>query len=124
MSNKFGLFINLDYAFKPEDECSLVWKKIMDKMLKYGFSFQKRAFAIITEKTSGEVSIDVRSLLDEIQAEQNDIFSYISDCYILNIDNCNDLTLPDTSNSIDVEDISLQDLDAIGIEYDLLLKKK
>jgi len=124
MTNKFGLFINLDYAHKPDHDCALVWQKISDKLLNYGFSFQKRAFSINTDKNRDDISSDVRGLFDEIQAEQDDFFAYIVDCYILNLDNCTDLTLPDTSNSIDVEDISLQDLNTIGIDYDLLFKNK
>jgi len=123
MTNKFGLFVNLDYAHKAQSECSMVWQKILDTLLQYGFSFQKRAFAINTEKNGDELSLDVRSLFDDIQAKQNDFYDYIIDCYILNLENCTDLTLPDTSNSIDVEDISLEELDTIGIDYDLLFKK-
>lgn len=48
---------------------------------------------------------------------------HLVDCYILNLDNCNDLTLPDTSNSIDVEHINVQDLKATGVKYELLFKK-
>ena len=123
MTNKFGLFINLDYAHKSHNECSLIWQEIMNKMLKYGFSFNKRTFSFNTEKSSEEISLDVRCLFDEIQAEHHDFYSYITDCYILNLEGCHDLTLPDTSNSIDVEDISLQDLKAHGVEYDLIFKK-
>lgn len=124
MTNKFGLFINLDYAHRPQSECTHVWQKIMDTLLQYGFSFQKRAFAISTEKNREDLSMDIRSLFDDIQAKQNDFFDYIADCYILDLENCTDLTLPDTSNSIDVEDISLEELNSIGIDYDLLFKKK
>jgi len=123
MAHKFGLFINLDYAHKTDIDCSLVWQKIMDKIVNNGFSFEKRAFVIISEKSSEELSTDVRDLLDELLDEQQDLFSYIVDCYILNLDNCTDLTLPDTSNSIAVEDISLEELDALGIKYNLPLKK-
>ena len=120
MAQKFGVFINLDYAHKTKNDCSLIWQKIMDKMANNGFSFEKRAFVIHSEKNAQELSLDVRILFDEIQAEQNNIYNYIVDCYILNLDNCTDLTLPDTSDSIDVEDISLEELDALGIEYNLL----
>lgn len=123
MAHKFGLFINLDYAHKSDNDCSLVWQKIMDKIVNNGFSFEKRAFVIISDKKSEELSADVRALLDELLDEQQDLFSYIVDCYILNLDNCTDLTLPDTSDSIAVEDISLEDLDALGIKYNLPLKK-
>lgn len=123
MSNKFGLFINLDYAHKPTAECTYVWQKIMDKMLHSGFSFQRRAFAISTEKNRDELAHVVRVLLDELQTEQENFYSFIIDCYILNLENCSDLTLPDTSNSIDVEDITLQDLNTIGIDYELLFKR-
>ena len=123
MSNEFGLFVNLDYAHKSEDECALIWQSIMNTMLHYGFIFKKRTFVIKTEKNRDEISIDVRHLFDEIQAEQHDFYSYIIDCYILNLESCNDLTLPDTSDTIQVEDISLQDLNTIGVDYDLLFKR-
>ncbi|MCU7940253.1 MAG: hypothetical protein KZQ64_07380 [gamma proteobacterium symbiont of Bathyaustriella thionipta] len=123
MSNNFGLFINLDYAHHPSEECSLLWNKIMDKMLLNGFSFQKRAFSIKTDKERIEVAKDVRGLLDEIHMEQSDFHSYIADCYILNFDNCSDLTLPDTSNSINVEDISMEELNALGVGYEVLFEK-
>lgn len=123
MTNKYGLFVNLDYAHKPQSECSMVWQKISDTLLQYGFSFQKRAFTINTEKSREALSFDVRALFDDIQAKQNDFYSHIIDCYILNYEHCTDLTLPDTSNSIDVEDISLEELNTIGIDYDLLFKK-
>lgn len=123
MSNKFGLFINLDYAHRPAEECLFIWNKIVDKMLQNGFSFQKRAFTIKTDKDRDEIAMDVRGLLDEIQIEQCDFYSYIVDCYILNVENYSDLTLPNTSNSIDVEDLSLEDLDALGVGYEMLFEK-
>jgi hypothetical protein len=116
MSNKFGVFVNLDYAHKAKSECSIVWNKISAKMLEYGFLFKKRTFAIITEKHSSEVSLDVRRLFDEIQLEQQDFYSYLTDCYILNLDGCNDLTFPDTSSSIEVEYISLQNFNTFETE--------
>lgn len=124
MSNKFGLFINLDYAHKPTAECSYIWQKIMDTMLHNGFSFQRRAFTIATEKSRDDLAHFVRELLDNLQSEQDNFYSFIIDCYILNLENCSDLTLPDTSDSIDVEDITLQDLNTIGIDYELLFKRK
>lgn len=123
MSNEFGLFVNLDYAHKSQSECAQIWKNIMDAMLEYGFLFKKRAFTINTEKSRDEISSDVRTLFDEIQSKQYDFYSYIIDCYILNLESCNDLTLPDTSSTIEVEDISLNDLNIIGVDYDLLFKK-
>ena len=66
--------------------------------------------------------MEVRRLFDEILATQHDFFSFISDCYILNFESCMDLTLPDTSKTIAVEDLSLEDLDALGIEYQLLFE--
>ena len=124
MSNKFGLFINLDYAHKPTAECSYIWQKIMDQMLHNGFSFQRRSFTITTDKNRDDLAHFVRGLLDELQAEQQNFYGFIIDCYILNLENCSDLTLPDTSDSIDVEDITLQDLNTIGIDYELLFKRK
>lgn len=123
MPNEFGLFVNLDYAHKSEDECYLIWQMIMDAMLKYGFAFKKRAFIITTEKDRNEISLDVRHLFDEIQSVQQNFYSYIIDCYILSLESYNDLTLPDTTDSIEVEDISLNDLNKIGVDYDLLFKK-
>lgn len=124
MAHKFGLFINLDYAHKADDACSLIWQKIRDRAARHGFSFEKRVFVIFSEKSAEQLSADVRVLLDEILIEQDDLYSYIVDCYILNLDNCTDLTLPDTSGSIDVEDISLDDLDVLGIKYNLPLKNR
>ena len=124
MSNKYGLFINLDYAHKPTAECTYIWQKIQDHLTHNGFSFQRRAFAITTEKNRDELVHVVRGLLDELQSQEENFFSFITDCYILNLDNCSDLTLPDTTDSNDVEDITLQDLNTIGIDYDLLFKKK
>ena len=123
MTNEFGLFVNLDYAHKSQAECALVWQSIMDAMLEYGFVFKKRTFSIHTEKNRDEISVDVRALFDQLQAEQQGFYGYIIDCYILNLETCNDLTLPDTSDTIEVEDISLQDLNTIGVDYDLLFKK-
>ncbi len=123
MLKTFGLFINLNYAHKPWDECSLIWQMIMKKMLENGFTFQKRTFQILTEKNSDELSATVRQLFEEIQRDKHNLYSYLVDCYILNIENCNDLTLPDTSDSIDVEHINVQDLKAAGVKYELLFKK-
>ena len=123
MSNEFGLFVNLDYAHKSEDECHLIWQAIMDAMLQYGFAFKKRAFTINTEKDRDDISMDVRHLFDDIQSVQQNFYSYIIDCYILNLESYNDLTLPDTTDSIEVEAISLQDLNEIGVDYDLLFKQ-
>ncbi len=123
MSNKFGLFINMNYAHKSKEDCSMIWQEIMDTMLQNGFSFQKRAFSITTDNNINEMAIDIRKLLDKIQSKQLDFYSYIVDCYILNFDNCTDLTFPETSNSIDVEDISLEELEALGVGYELLLEK-
>lgn len=119
MFNKFGVFINLDYAHKSADECSIVWQKVMDLMLSNGFSFEKRVFIINTTSDRDEIATNVRKLLDEIRLDQHDLYSYINDCYILNFQNCIDLTLPDTSNAIDVEDVSEEDLEALGVEYDI-----
>ncbi|WP_198264219.1 hypothetical protein [sulfur-oxidizing endosymbiont of Gigantopelta aegis] len=124
MSNQFGLFIHLDYAHKPQDDCAMVWQNIMDTMQGYGFDFNKRAFFIDTDKSRDDISQDIRHLFDEIQLVQADFYSYIMDCYILNYETCSDLTLPDTSETIEVEDISLQDLNTIGVDYDLLFTKK
>jgi len=121
--NEFGLFVNLDYAHKSQDECTQVWQLILDAMLEYGFSFQKRAFVIHTEKSRDEISLDVRHLFDEIQITHSSFYSFIIDCYILNLEGCTDLTLPDTSNTIEVEDISLDDLNINGVDYDLLFKR-
>ena len=123
VSNKFGVFINLDYAHQSHVECRFIWDKIMGVMLDYGFLFQKRIFTIITDKSREEISNDVRSLFDLIQKEEEQLFSYISDSYILNLADCSDLTLPDTSKSIDVENITFQELNIMGIEYDSLVKK-
>jgi len=122
MSNTFGLFVNLDYAHKPKKECALIWHMIMDEMLAYGFSIHKRAFTINTDKTRDELSIEVRHVLDKLQLEHMDLFAYIKDCYIINLAGSEDLTLPDTSESIDVEDISLEDLHDAGIKFDLFPK--
>ncbi len=123
MTNEFGLFVNLDYAHKSQDECAQIWHCIMEVLLDYGFLFQKRAFVIHTEKNRDQISLDVRHLFDVIQLEQPNFYSFIVDCYILNLEGCNDLTLPDTSDTIEVEDISLDDLNIIGVDYDLLFKK-
>ena len=123
MSNKFGVFINLNYAHQSHDECTFIWKKIMDVMTGYGFLFQKRTFTIDTDKSRDEIANDVRGLFDLIQKEQEHFFSYVSDSYILNLEDCSDLTLPDTSESIDVENITFQELNIMGIEYDSLIKK-
>ncbi|MCU7939090.1 MAG: hypothetical protein KZQ64_06870 [gamma proteobacterium symbiont of Bathyaustriella thionipta] len=123
MFNKFGVFINLDYAHQSHGECSRVWNKIMDGMISDGFIFQKRVFVIHTDKSRDEVSNDVRNLFDSIQKEQGHFYSYISDSYILNLKDCSDLTLPDTSNTIDVENITFQELNSMGIDYDSLIKK-
>lgn len=123
MPNQFGLFVNLDYAHKPQEECHVIWESIAEAMLDYGFIFKRRAFAITSDKNRDEISLDIRHLFDLIQLGEPDFYNYIVDCYILNVENCNDLTLPDTTESIEVEDISLQDLNTIGVDYDLLFKK-
>ena len=110
MSNKFGLFINMDYANKPKDECFIIWEVISDVMLKNNFSFNKRVFVFETEKNSHELSETVRKLFDDIHKEHPDLYSYIADCYILNFDGCNNLLLPDTSNTIEVEHISIDEI--------------
>lgn len=92
-------------------------------MTGYGFLFQKRTFTIDTDKSRDEIANDVRGLFDLIQKEQEHFFSYVSDSYILNLEDCSDLTLPDTSESIDVENITFQELNIMGIEYDSLIKK-
>lgn len=117
MFNKFGVFINLDYSHKSADKCSFLWQKVMEIMLSHGFTFKKRAFAINTNQNQTEVATHVRKLLDEIRLDQHDLDSFITDCYILNIEDCNDLTLPDTNNSIDVEDISHEELEALGYKF-------
>jgi hypothetical protein len=123
VSNKFGVFINLDYAHQSHDECAFIWKRIMEIMTGYGFFFQKRTFTIDTDKSRNEIANDVRGLFDLIQKEQEHFFSYVSDSYILNLEDCSDLTLPDTSETIDVENITFQELNIMGIEYDSLIKK-
>ena len=123
VTNEFGLFVNLDYAHKSQDECAQIWNSIMEAMLEYGFSFKKRAFVMTTEKSRDQISLDVRHLFDAIQLKQKNFYSFIMDCYILNLAGCNDLTLPDTSDTIEVEDISLDDLNIIGVDYDLLFKQ-
>ncbi len=123
MPGQFGLFINLDYAHKSQQQCHRVWERITATMLDYGFEFKRRAFAITTDRDRDEISQDVRHLFDRIQLNEPDFYSYVVDCYILDVENCNDLTLPDTTDSIEVEDISLQDLNTIGVDYDLLFKK-
>ncbi|MCU7799046.1 MAG: hypothetical protein KZQ70_02595 [gamma proteobacterium symbiont of Lucinoma myriamae] len=124
MSNNFGVFINLDYAHQPHAECTLIWNKIMEVMVDYGFIFQKRVFTITTNSSRDEISSDVRGLFDLIQKEQEHFYSYICDNYILNLEECSDLTLPDTSASIDVENITFQELNIMGIEYESLIKNK
>jgi len=93
-------------------------------MTGYGFLFHKRVFTITTNKSRDEISSEVRGLFDLIQKEQEDFFSFIGDSYILNFEDCSDLTLPDTSASIDVENITFQELNSMGIEYDSLTKNK
>ncbi|MDX2504608.1 MAG: hypothetical protein QNL62_09050 [Gammaproteobacteria bacterium] len=122
MFNRFGVFINLDYAHNHQDECSLVWQKIMAKMHENGFSFEKRTFVISTNKNPNELSMDLRRLFDEILTRQHDFYSFISECYVLNCASYTDLTLPDTSKTIAVKDLSLEDLDALGVEYKLLFE--
>ncbi len=124
MPNVFGLFVNLDYAHKSQDECTQVWHIILDAMLEHGFSLQKRAFVIHTEKSRDEIAAEVRHLFDEIQARHQTFYGFIIDCFILDLESYNDLTLPDTSDTIEVEDISLDDLNINGVDYDLLFKKK
>ncbi len=124
MATKYGLFINLDYANKPADECSNIWGIIMDTMTQNGFSFEKRAFVIISEKSSDEIAQFVVHLFDQIQMNSPNlhIYNYLADCFILTLDDCKDIKQPDTSNSILVEDVNLDDLDAAGIEYNTLFK--
>lgn len=120
MSNKFGVFINLDYCRHSSEDCSFLWQNITEKMYEKGFLFEKRIFTIRTDIECDEISIVIRGLLNEIQMEQHDLYSFIADCFILNFDNYNDLTLPDTSDSINVEDISIEDLNALGIEHKII----
>lgn len=117
MFNQFGIFMNLDYAHKPSDACSFIWQEIMDAMLANGFSFEKRAFTISTSNTRDEVATEVRKILDSVRCVHHDLYDFISDCYILNFDNCSDLTLPDTSGSIDVEHVSHEQLEALGYKF-------
>ncbi len=122
---KYGLFINLDYANKPADECAKIWGIIMDAMAQNGFQFEKRAFVINSEKNTDEIAHFVVQLFDQIQMNLPDlhIYSYLADCFILLLDECKDIKQPDTSNSILVEDVNLDELDASGIEYNALFKR-
>ena len=116
MFNKFGVFINLDYAHKGNEECSLIWQIIKDEMLNNGFLFEKRVFSIQTNKSRDEITSYVRKLLDSIRVQQHDLFSFINDCYILDFNNVNDLTLPD-SKGIDVEHVNYEELEALGYRF-------
>ena len=124
MANKYGLFINLDYANKPAEECSNIWGVITDVMMHNGFSFEKRAFVINSEKNLEDIANFVVYLFDQIQINSPDlhIYNYLADCFILTLDKCKDVKLPDTSNSILVEDVDLDDLDAACIQYNTLFK--
>lgn len=110
MRNKFGVFINLDYAHKPQNECSIIWQAIMDKMIVFGFSFERRVFSIDTSKSPDEISREVRRLFDEIKQEHNDIYLYITDCFFLNLNSLKEVALPDNNNNFE-------------IQYDLLKKE-
>ena len=125
MTHKYGLFINLDYAHKFTDDCSKIWEIIKDSMTQNGFLFEKRAFVIQSEKNSEEIANYVVQLFDQIQINSPDlhIYSYLTDCFILNLDQCKDIKQPDTSNSILVEDVNMYELDAAGIQYNTLFKK-
>lgn len=107
MSNKLGVFINLDYANKSNDECSKIWQKIIYTMLNNGFTVEKRALVINTDKNPDELSMEVRQLFAEIFTKQSDFHSYITDCYIVNFNDFTDLTFPDTSDNHNIESISL-----------------
>jgi hypothetical protein len=123
MTNKFGLFINLNYAHHPHNECNLVWKKLQSHLSKAGFVFEKRYFAMTTDKSRDDLVEISRQVLDDLQNEIENLYSYLNDCYVVNLNTSSDLMLPDTSTSIDVEDISTDELNALGVEYDSLIKK-
>jgi hypothetical protein len=110
MSNKFGIFINMNYAAKPAGDCAKILEKIKQRFLSNGYSFEKRVFVINTDKDIKNTSIEVRHLLSDIAKEFEDLHNYVSDCYMLDIKKYADLKLPDTSDSIDVEQIILEDL--------------
>lgn len=124
MATKYGLFINLDYANKPADECANIWDIIMDTMTHNGFTFKKRAFVITSEKNLDEIARFVVQLFDQVQMNSPNlhIYSYLADCFILTLDDWKDIKQPDTSNSILVEDVNLDELDAAGIKYNTLFK--
>lgn len=111
MSNKFGVFVNMNYANKPAGDCVKILDMIKDKLLTKGYSFEKRIFVIHTEKDIKDTSKEVRHFLGEIAMNVKDLHSYITDCYMLDIKKYADLRLPDTSDSIDVEQISIEDLE-------------
>ncbi len=110
MSNKFGVFINMNYTVKPSGDCIKVLAKIKEKLLVKGYSFEKRIFMKNTEMDLKETAKEVRHLLADIAREVKDLHTYVTDCYMLDIKKYADLKLPDTSNSIDVEQITLEDL--------------
>jgi len=116
MSNKFGLFVNLNYASKPKEECSLIWEKITDKMLDNGFAFDRRAFIINTDQNMAELKISIKVLLDEIQKEQTNFYGFIMDCFLLDVKSCNDLILPYTIDSIEVKHIGIEDFEGAMAE--------
>lgn len=114
MINKFGVFINMNYADKPAGDCIKILDKIKHKLLLNGYSFEQRVFVIHTEQNIKDSAKKVRQSLAEISMDVKDLHSYITDCYMLDIQKYADLKLPDTSDSIDVEQISIEDLELFG----------
>ena len=111
MSNKFGVFINMNYTEKPTEDCVKILDKIKHQLLNNGYSFEKRVFVINTENDLKDTSIQVRHILSELAADIKNLHTYVSDCYMLDIKKYSDLKLPDTSDSIDVEQISLESME-------------
>jgi pyruvate-formate lyase-activating enzyme len=115
MSHKFGIFVNMNYTDKPAGDCIKILNKIKDKLLSKGYTFEKRVFVIRTEKDIKDAAKDVHHLLAEIAIEVKNLHSYLTDCYMLDIEKYADLKLPDTSESIEVEQITLDDLVIKGV---------
>ena len=124
MSRRYGLFINLDYKNRSSQECSLIWDIIKTTFDEQGFLFEKRIFVFTSEHDIEQVSNLVVQLLDQIQINSPElhIYNYLSDCFILSLDECKDIKRPDTSNTIMVEDLNPEDLKLIEMEYQDLFK--
>ncbi|MDX2507197.1 MAG: hypothetical protein QNL62_22355 [Gammaproteobacteria bacterium] len=104
----YGIVINMDYEHHDYAICKELWNEISREMLLQSFYLDKRMFILTTELGKEEVCNKARKILEDMESDkesyEKQVFNYIKDFYALDVTDYVDLTRPQASSGIEVEE--------------------